>query len=187
VKRPLRPEEALLWAKVAATVRPSAGRQPPKPPPVLAEPPAPPPAANIKSPPKFAGKPAKTMAPSSPPVRQAPRPKAAQPPDPIEPRRKRRIVREQELGPSLDLHGLDQDGARAALLNFIRRASADGWRAVLIVTGKGRLGDGVLRKMTPQWLADPSLRDLVAGVSEAHRTHGGGGALYVALKRRTVG
>ena len=37
--------------------------------------------------------------------------------------------------------------------------------------------------MTPEWLADPRLRDVVAGISEAQRRHGGEGALYVALKR----
>jgi DNA-nicking Smr family endonuclease len=42
----------------------------------------------------------------------------------------------------------------------------------------------VLRRRTPEWLADPALRGVVAGVSEAHRRHGGEGALYVALKRK---
>jgi DNA-nicking Smr family endonuclease len=186
VKRPLRPEELQLWAKVAATVRPSAGRKPPKPPPdpaVASEPVIA--TTAVKSPPKFPGKPTKP-GPPSPPTGQIarPPPKAPAPPGPIEPRRKRRIVREQELGPTLDLHGLDQDRARAALSAFLRRSSEDGWRAVLVITGKGSLGDGILRRMTPEWLADPSLRDIVAGVSEAHRGHGGWGALYVALKRR---
>ncbi len=70
------------------------------------------------------------------------------------------------------------------LAGFLRRAAEDGWRAVLVITGKGSRGDGVLRRMVPHWLADPALRDLIAGVSEAHRHHGGEGALYVALKRR---
>ncbi len=69
------------------------------------------------------------------------------------------------------------------LLNFLRRAQAEGWRAVLVITGKGTRSDGVLRRRAPEWLADPSLRSVVAGVSEAHRRHGGEGALYVALKR----
>jgi DNA-nicking Smr family endonuclease len=97
----------------------------------------------------------------------------------------RRLTRERDpVGPRLDLHGLDQDQARARLAAFLRRARDEGWRAVLIITGKGSRGDGVLRRMTPDWLAAPDLRDLIAGVSEAHRRHGGEGALYVALKRR---
>jgi len=81
------------------------------------------------------------------------------------------------------LHGLNQDRARAVLEAFIFRSWTEGMRAVLVITGKGLRGDGVLRRMTPEWLADPRLRDVVAGISEAQRHHGGQGALYVALKR----
>ena len=49
---------------------------------------------------------------------------------------------------------------------------------------KGLRGDGILRRMTPEWLAAAHLRHVVAGVSEAHRRHGGEGALYIALKRK---
>ena len=58
---------------------------------------------------------------------------------------------------------------------------------MLVITGKGVQGDGVLRRRTPEWLAAPQLRSVVAGVSEAHRRHGGEGALYVALKRKPRG
>jgi DNA-nicking Smr family endonuclease len=187
VKRPLRPEELRLWGKVAATVHPAAGRHPPKglplPPPVEAAPiPAPNPGAKAK--PKPAPNPA-SIAISAKPA--TPR-RLVSAPEAIEPGRKRRIVRERDpTGPRLDLHGLTQDAARAALAAFLRRAQADGWRSVLVITGKGTQGDGVLRRMTPEWLADPALRDLIAGVSEAHRRHGGFGALYVALKRPSRG
>ncbi len=83
----------------------------------------------------------------------------------------------------LDLHGMTQDQARLALGDFLRRAQADGYRAALVITGKGMAGEGVLRRRAPEWLAEPSLRPLVAGTSPAHRRHGGEGALYVALKR----
>jgi len=55
---------------------------------------------------------------------------------------------------------------------------------VLIITGKGKIGHGVLKKHTPEWLASPALREMIAGVSQADQRHGGEGALYVALKRR---
>lgn len=103
----------------------------------------------------------------------------------IEPRRKHRIARErEEIGARIDLHGMDQDRARAALEVFLRRAWDEGYRAVLVITGKGIYGDGILRRRTPEWLAAPRLSPIVAGISEAHRRHGGEGALYVALKRR---
>jgi DNA-nicking Smr family endonuclease len=53
-----------------------------------------------------------------------------------------------------------------------------------VITGKGVGGDGVLKRRVPDWLAAPPLRDHIAGLSEAHRRHGGEGALYVALKRK---
>lgn len=103
----------------------------------------------------------------------------------IEPNRKLRIVKAREqIGARLDMHGLDQDQARATLEAFIRRAYEDGHRAVLVITGKGRVGQGVLRQRTPEWLAGPAVREMVAGVSTADQRHGGEGALYVALKRK---
>lgn len=103
----------------------------------------------------------------------------------IEPNRKRRIVKAHEpIGARLDMHGLDQDQARATLEGFIRRAYEDGHRAVLVITGKGKVGHGVLRLRTPEWLAGPAVREMIAGVSTADQRHGGEGALYVALKRK---
>lgn len=105
--------------------------------------------------------------------------------DRIEPNRKRRIVKEHDpIGARLDMHGLDQDQARETLEGFIRRAYDDGHRAVLVITGKGKIGHGVLKQRTPEWLAGPAVREMIAGVSTADQRHGGDGALYVALKRK---
>jgi DNA-nicking Smr family endonuclease len=174
MKRPTRPkvleEDLRLWAKVAETVTPRPGRVVPQ---IEAEP-APPTAA------KPAAMPA--VAIEAPHVRR--RSGAKPPPDLIEPRRHRRLVRERDvIEARIDLHGLTWDAARAALESFLRRAAVQGHRAVLVITGKGRLGDGILRRAVPEWLAAPGLRELVAGVSPAARRHGGEGALYVALKR----
>jgi len=106
------------------------------------------------------------------------------PPQAIEPGRRRRIDRGRDAPAAvIDLHGLSQGDARAALTGFILRGWADHRRTILVITGKGALGDGVLRRRVPEWLAEPPLRQVVAGLSEAHRRHGGEGALYVALKR----
>jgi DNA-nicking Smr family endonuclease len=99
-------------------------------------------------------------------------------------------VRERDpIAARLDLHGLTYDAARARLDGFLLQAWHEGHRAVLVITGKGSRGsgDGTLRRAAPEWLAAPHLRSIVAGVSEAHRRHGGGGALYVALKRKPRG
>jgi DNA-nicking Smr family endonuclease len=105
--------------------------------------------------------------------------------DAIEPGRRHRIAKARDpIGGRLDLHGLDQDRAKAALEGFLARVWDEGARAVLVITGKGVQGDGVLRRRAPEWLAAPHLAHLVAGISDAHRRHGGEGALYVALKRK---
>ena len=115
----------------------------------------------------------------------APRRREPGPPGVIEPNRHRRLVRERDpIEARIDLHGLDQDRARAALERFLAWAQASGHRAVLVITGKGLRSDGVLRRMTPEWLAQPPLRGMVAGIARADRRHGGEGAFYVALKRR---
>ena len=107
------------------------------------------------------------------------------PPEPLEPRRLHRLARGRDpLLARFDLHGHSQDTARTALTHFLIDAHADGLRQALVITGKGVLGDGVLRRRVPEWLSAPPLRGIIAGVSEAHRRHGGEGALYVALKRR---
>jgi DNA-nicking Smr family endonuclease len=90
----------------------------------------------------------------------------------------------------LDLHGMTSDRAHAALGGFVARSRDAGLRCVLVVTGKGRgegggaRGEGVLRREAPRWLATPPLAQMVVGVFEAHARHGGGGALYVYLRRR---
>jgi DNA-nicking Smr family endonuclease len=108
-----------------------------------------------------------------------------EPPADVEAGLHRRLSRGRDaVAARIDLHGMTQDAARAALTRFIARSAEEGWRAVLVITGKGAAGDGVLRRRVPDWLAEPPIRAHIAGVSEAHRRHGGEGALYVALKRR---
>jgi DNA-nicking Smr family endonuclease len=103
----------------------------------------------------------------------------------------------------IDLHGHGVELARMALLNFISARRATGARLVLVITGKGaspyssghslhgRHGfhaperAGRLRREVPQWLHEPIFRDHVLGFRPAHPKHGGGGALYVRLRRLT--
>lgn len=97
----------------------------------------------------------------------------------------------------LDLHGLTEETAHRALMIFLRSAAARGLRLVIVVTGKGKPSApdepfdmelnqrtrGVLKTMTPRWLAEPELARFVADVRTAHRRHGGAGALYVYLRK----
>ncbi len=113
-------------------------------------------------------------------------PKPSPPPlTPLSRRMKRGVVSgKHEIDSRLDLHGLTQSEAHAALLRFLRNAYARDARLVLVITGKGRGGEpGVLRRQVPQWLGLPDFRSFVVGFEDAHVAHGGEGALYVRLRR----
>ena len=86
----------------------------------------------------------------------------------------------------LDLHGLTQEEALAALDGFLWQAWEAEQRCVLVITGKGtaREGGGVLRTLIPTWLAEGNHRDRVLAVETAQPRHGGDGALYVLLRRQ---
>ncbi len=84
----------------------------------------------------------------------------------------------------LDLHGHTLASGHATLLAFLSRARAAGCRHVLVVTGRGRDGIGALKRAVPQWLAEARFTRHVAAFAEAGPRHGGGGALYVVLRRR---
>lgn len=96
----------------------------------------------------------------------------------------------------IDLHGLSQDAAHAALVRFLLSCHARGVRLVLVITGKGARRSapesahwadpvpGVLRRMVPEWLRAGDLAGIVAGVQAAGAAHGGDGALYVRLRRK---
>jgi DNA-nicking Smr family endonuclease len=95
----------------------------------------------------------------------------------------------------LDLHGMRQRDAHAALRRFLKTAQGKGYRHVLVITGKGAAPDrrrsfydegderGVLRQAVPHWLSQPDLAHVVISFSEAPRRLGGEGALYVRLRR----
>jgi DNA-nicking Smr family endonuclease len=94
----------------------------------------------------------------------------------------------------LDLHGMRQRDAHAALRKFLKWAVAKDYRHVLVITGKGAPADtsrpfyesderGVLRQAVPHWLAAPDLAYVVISYSEAPRRLGGEGALYVRLRK----
>lgn len=141
--------------------------------------------------------PERLPAPAPPPKRTAPPPPEPVRPIVLERRKARRIAKgSEEIDGRLDLHGMTQDEAHRALELFIRRAHNDGLRTVIVITGKGgakRDDDhtgtysgrerGVLRRMVPLWLDGATLRPIVIGYSNAHVRHGGGGALYVMLRK----
>lgn len=90
-----------------------------------------------------------------------------------------------EIEARLDLHGMTQAAAHAALNRFVASAYAAGRRCILVITGKGaRDGTGVLRQAVPRWLNEAPLRPAIIAIARAQPRDGGDGALYVLLKRQ---
>ncbi len=83
----------------------------------------------------------------------------------------------------IDLHGLTQEEAYPILARFLERAHAAGRRHVAVITGKGRGGEGVLKRAVPHWLELPALRPLVAAIAYAPPEKGGEGVLHLLLKK----
>ena len=94
----------------------------------------------------------------------------------------------------IDLHGMTQGAAHRTLFAWLAAAHSRGHRLVLVITGKGNPKNdenapwmmsphGVLKQMVPRWLNEPELAALIASVQPAHARHGGGGALYVYLRK----
>jgi DNA-nicking Smr family endonuclease len=92
--------------------------------------------------------------------------------------------KQRRIDARLDLHGMSEAAAHAALLSFVQRAAQQNMRSLLIITGKGRNGEGALRRHFKDWLeASRDTRGLISGISSAGPSHGGDGAFYVTLKR----
>lgn len=190
--RTLTRDEAALWRKVTADATPRPGRKQ-----QIADPPettAEPPKKNVPIS-KQSKRPAAPMTQQAPPLKRAP---LAPPLNALDNRTAKKLVRGQ-LTPEarLDLHGATRHSAEPELLRFVSAARDQGKRLVLVITGKGAQGHllhgrefhadphqrSVLREMVPRWLNEPQFRAHVAGFQPAHPKHGGGGALYLWLRR----
>lgn len=153
--------------------------------------PAGPPPVSAK-PEKRAGASKSVLGAASPPV-----PKPVPAPGDLMPNDARKLRSGRiEIDARIDLHGMRQAEAHAALKRFIGSCHARGLKWVLVITGKGapqRRGHdvdyeeretGVLRRNVPRWLAEPGLSAMVVGFKTAAIRHGGEGALYVQVRRR---
>ncbi len=104
----------------------------------------------------------------------------------IEPKARRRLGRGTlEIEGRLDMHGMTADKARAALIRFVAQSHELQKTWVLVITGKGKHGEGILRTHLPQWLSAPPLSAYVVEYAQAAAQHGGAGAFYLRLRRHT--
>ncbi|NCF49912.1 MAG: hypothetical protein GWP36_10435 [Bacteroidetes bacterium] len=91
---------------------------------------------------------------------------------------------EMDIAARLDLHGMTAAQAERRLYRFIETAALAQHRCVLVITGKGANGMGVLRRQVPLWLKSPPLSQNILALSSAKPADGGDGALYVMLRRQ---
>ena len=164
-----------LWRQVTESLKPLPGRSPP----VAADKPSAPPRPGTKA--------------SSATVHRAPKAveakSKAKPLTPgtlhdIDKRTADRLKRGKlPVEARLDLHGRTQVQAERALARFLADAQAAGLRNVLLITGKGGPGGGVLRREVPRWLNQPPNRDRVVAITPAQPKDGGEGAFYLRIKR----
>ena len=83
----------------------------------------------------------------------------------------------------LDLHGFTENEAKNKLEFFINNNAENGKRLLLVITGKGEKGSGVIKNNIKNWLNEKKLRDKIQAVNYASRKHGGQGALYILLRK----
>ena len=173
--RSLSPEETELWLRVAATIRPLSRDR------INAE---------LNQTPAQAALPSRLRRPAVKPFLAA-HPKAV----PIHERTldsswdKRLRSGSVEPDRILDLHGMNLDTAWAAIDRSLDQAIARGERLILMITGHHRAQEppiqrGRIRAAVHDWLAASRHARDIAAVRSAHRRHGGGGSLYLVLRRR---
>jgi len=189
--RHLSSDEAALWARVMAGVRPLAKAAPTAPatgsktaraaaPVPVAPPVAAPPAKRAvgRIPPPPVPKPARVAAPAN----------SANTLDGTWDKQIARGLVSPDR--TIDLHGHTLQSAYNELDGALDAAIRAGDRTILLVTGKPPRptserphARGAIRAATGDWLAGSRHADAIAAVRAAHPRHGGSGALYIVLKR----
>ena len=83
----------------------------------------------------------------------------------------------------LDLHGYRELEANNLLEEFINNSFENGKRLLLVITGKGQKGEGVIKKNIINWLNAKNIRNKILAVNHASNKHGGSVALYILLRK----
>ena len=178
--RSLNPDEAELWERVTATIRPLSRRPAPE-----AEPesePEPEPQQPSHARPRSAA----ARTPRTP----APQPARLRPGTTLDGTWDRKL-QSGSVAPDrvIDLHGHNLERAWSAIDSALERAIESGERVVLLITGHARPGDppvqrGRIRAAVHDWLTASRHAPKIAAVRPAHGRHGGGGSLYIILRRQ---
>ncbi len=170
--RKLSPEETELWARVTATIAPLSREKRPTQPVEKQQPPK-----QVKV----------RLAPSAKRPAVPPPSRSANTLDGTWDRR----LRSGSVEPDrvLDLHGMNLDQAWRAIDDALERAIQRRDRVLLLITGHHRPGEppvqrGRIRAAVHDWLTHSRHASEITAVRGAHPRHGGGGSLYIILRRQ---
>ena len=67
--------------------------------------------------------------------------------------------------------------------SIIKKSFSNQYRTILIITGKGKEGTGVLRNKLPGWLKSDFCSPYILAFGQAKEKDGGSGAFYIRLRR----
>ena len=84
----------------------------------------------------------------------------------------------------VDLHGKTEIQAYEIIKDFIKDSYLNNLKNIIIITGKGSNGKGILKLKTPLWLKSEGLSEYVVGFETMPHSKGGEGALFVKLKNK---
>ena len=170
--RSLSPEEAALWARVTSTIRPLSREK------------------NSEETVEVAAE-ALSIKPARIPPPTARQQERRQPGTTLDGSWDRRLSGGAvEPDRVVDLHGMNLDSAWRAIDVALDQVIARGDRVLLLITGHHRPGEppvrrGAIRASVHHWLEASRHASHIAAVRGAHRRHGGGGSLYIVLRRKS--
>ena len=173
--RSLGPDEQALWARVTATIRPLS-RDPKEFPQVTESPINPGTSVDVTP----------VVQRRSPPAPPPPKPRPGTTLDGSWDKRLKSGSIEPDR--TIDLHGHTLDQAWTSIDRGLEVAITRGDRVILLITGHSRPGEppiqrGRIRAAVHDWLAVSRHASKIAAVRGAHPRHGGGGSLYLVLRR----
>ena len=81
----------------------------------------------------------------------------------------------------IDLHGYTLQAAYNAFSEFMEICVENGFKNLLVITGKSSATSGTINYELPQWCTTPKFSKYISSISQADIKHGGVGAFYIKL------
>ena len=88
----------------------------------------------------------------------------------------------QDIPTVLDLHGFTLEEAYALFVRFLNYHFENGARKIIVITGKGKEGKGLLKSEFPKWLETEQIKEKIQIANCMAKNDGG--AFELTLKQR---